>query len=273
MLQAENISVVIGDKTLINIASLNLVPGNLVGVVGPNGAGKSTTLKVMSGEQVPTTGKVVMNGRDLDTWRVNEKALTRAVLPQASSLSFAFRVVDVVMMGRSPHYKTAHATDDREVVELAMRMTDTVGLADRVYTDLSGGEKQRVHLARVLAQLWAADNLLPKYLLLDEPTSALDLAHQHQTLSIVRAFTRQQNVGALVILHDLNLASLYVDTLIMLKHGELKAVGAPADILNAEMVESVFDYPVSIVEHPEKTDCPMVIVSPIASSHSMLDSM
>ncbi len=263
MLSGDQLSVVIDGLVLVDIDALQVEPGLLLGMVGPNGAGKSTALRVLSGEQTPTTGRVVMNGTSLADWPARERALTRAVLPQSSSLNFAFRVSDVVLMGRCPHSGNTSTADDMDIAGQAMQMTDTAHLAERIYTDLSGGEKQRVHLARVLSQLWTDETTEPKYLLLDEPTSALDLAHQHQILSIVRAFAQQHNVGVLVILHDLNLAAMYVDRLVMLRQGRVHAAGTPAEVLDAATVEAVFDYPVTIGEHPGRKGCPMVIVSPM----------
>lgn len=261
MLYGERFSVVIDGHRLVDIDSLQVLPGKVMAVTGPNGAGKTTALRVLSGELLPATGQVVMNDIPLGDWSARTRALTRAVLPQSSSLGFSFRVDDVVLMGRAPH--NGNAGEDRVVVDHAMQLADIAHLAGRSYTDLSGGEQQRVHLARVLAQLWSPDASDAKYLLLDEPTSALDLAHQHQTLSIVRSFARQNNVGVLVILHDLNLASLYADRLVMLKQGRVFAVGKPDEVLDAATVEAAFDCPVTIIEHPDKPGCPMVVVAQI----------
>ncbi len=261
MLTVENSRVVIGKKTLLDVQSFSIVPGEVLGVVGPNGAGKSTLLKVCSGECVANTGTVTMNGITLDNWSHKDRALTRAVLPQSSSLMFDFKVFDVVLMGRCPFNAGLFTAYDRHIAEQAMSLTDTLHLTDRYYPQLSGGEKQRVHLARVLAQLWKNKESKIRYLLLDEPTSALDLSHQHKTLSIAGEFAREQNVGVMVILHDLNLAALYVDKLAMIKEGYIVDYGTPQEVLTEETIETVFNYPVLIHKHPLQAKTPLVITS------------
>jgi len=266
MLSVDDVSVVIGKKTLLDVKRFNIVPGEVLGVIGPNGAGKSTLLKVCSGECIANTGTVTMNGITLDKWQHKDRALTRAVLPQSSSLMFDFKVMDVVLMGRCPFNSGLFTEDDRHIAQRAMRLTDTIHLTDRNYPQLSGGEKQRVHLARVLAQLWQHQDSEKRYLLLDEPTSALDLSHQHKTLSIAGAFARDQNVGVMVILHDLNLAALYVDKLAMIKDGHIVANGTPENVLTEENVQAVFNYPVLIDKHPLQKHTPLVITSTFLKS-------
>lgn len=261
VLSIEGVTVVIAEKTLLDVQSLTLFSGEVLGVIGPNGAGKSTLLKVCSGERVANTGIVKMNGISLDNWTYKDRALTRAVLPQSSSLMFDFKVIDVVLMGRCPFNAGQFNLEDRRIAEQAMLLTDTTHLLDRFYPQLSGGEKQRVHLARVIAQLWNQEQSQIRYLLLDEPTSALDLSHQHKTLSIARAFTREQNVAALIVLHDLNLAALYVDKLAMMYEGKIVAYGTPQEVLKAETIEQVFDYPVIVNKHPLQAQIPLVITS------------
>ena len=155
-------------------------------MVGPNGAGKSSICRILSGEIAPSSGEVSMNGRPLRDWSGREQAKMRAVLPQQSSLQFAFRVLEVVLMGRSPHNDTAFTTEDLDIAQAALRRADAAHLEQRYYTGLFGGERQRVHLARVLAQIWDSSRETTRYLHLDEPTSALGLAHQHSTLSTAR---------------------------------------------------------------------------------------
>jgi len=259
MLTATNISVRVGAKILLNELSLKLHPGEVVAVVGPNGAGKSTLLRTLSGELIPNSGAVLMNGRPLVDWDARQAARMRGVLPQSSALAFRFSVLEVVLMGRSPHRKTHCHTDNEVIARQALKLTDTEALAERIYTTLSGGERQRVQLARVLAQIWEPCEGQHRYLLLDEPTSALDLGHQHAVLSIARHFADTNAAGVLAILHDLNLAALYADRIAVLHRGQLIAVGTPGQVLNSELIQRIFDYPVMIGSHPLYPNCPLLI--------------
>jgi len=263
MLHLNNVSVDAGRRRLLDIDSLDIWPGEMVGIVGPNGAGKSTLLKVCSGEQIADEGVILLEGTPMSEWSKNKLAQKRAVLPQNSSLMFEFSAFDVVLMGRCPFNYGAFNKSDKVIVEQVMKITDTVHLAEQSYPVLSGGEKQRVQLARVLAQIWREDKKIPRYLMLDEPTSALDIAHQHQTLAIAKRFTIEQNVASIVILHDLNLAAQYVDRLVILKAGKVVTFGSPRQVLNEQTVEDVFQHPVSVVDHPELLDTPLVVTSKI----------
>jgi iron complex transport system ATP-binding protein len=223
------------------------------GVLGPNGAGKSTLLAALSGELMPSAGQVLLQGRALGDWPDVERARCLAVLPQSSTLSFAFRVADVVAMGRLPHRTGRDA--DAAIVAAALAVADAQHLAARNYLKLSGGERQRVHLARVLAQLWPGGP--GRVLLLDEPTSMLDPAHQHSILQAVRGFAAQGGT-ALVILHDLNLAARYCDRLMLLKNGCSHAEGSVDEVLRAEPLQAVFGLDVLVQRHPERGH-PLVI--------------
>lgn len=261
MIEARNIRVEIGDKSLLKGVSMLLNPGEIVAVLGPNGAGKSTLLKVLSGDIVPTSGVVYMSGKDLGSWSRKDIAQTRAVLPQSSALSFPFTSFDVVLMGRSPHQSRDFTKLDYEIAQDALSAAGVQHLKDRHYTTLSGGESQRVHLARVLAQIWQPKDDSPRFLLLDEPTSNLDIAFQHQTLSVVRDLS-EHNVGILIVLHDLNLAAQYAQQIVLLKDGIIAvSVGSPAEVLNPEVIESVYKMKFSVMQHPHM-DCPLVL--PIA---------
>lgn len=262
MLITQALTVRIGAKTLLDGVSLTLNPGEVLAVVGPNGAGKSTLLRALSGELMPFAGQVLMNGRPLAAWLPRQAARMRGVLPQSSALAFRFPVLDVVSMGRGPYRKTHTQAQNRAIAEQALALTDTAGLAARIYTTLSGGERQRVQLARVLAQIWEPQGPLHRYLLLDEPTSALDLAHQHAVLAIARHFADSQAAGVLAILHDLNLAALYADRIAVLRRGQLIETGPPGQVLNSDMVQRVFGYPVSVGRHPYYPDSPLLIPHP-----------
>ena len=252
-LELNNISVQIGDKTLLDSVSLTVSPGEVVSVLGPNGAGKSTLMKTVTGDRTPSTGDITLNGRQ--QWSPAEKALMVGVLPQSSSLSFPFTVEEVVLLGRTP------CSSDRQhnlaIVHEALQKVDCLHLQDQLYTTLSGGEKQRVHMARVLSQIWDDCPLGPRYLLLDEPTSALDPAHQQQTLRVARA-QADAGMGVFIILHDLNLAARYSDRIVILNQGKVAAEGTPYDVLTPKNLLSVFDIEVSVLDHPSQ-QCPLVI--------------
>jgi iron complex transport system ATP-binding protein len=186
----------------------------------------------------------------------------RAVLPQNSSLQFAFRVVDVVLMGRSPHNPSLFTERDHAIATAAMQRADVSHLRDRLFPSLSGGERQRVHMARVLAQIWDNGDKTARYLLLDEPTSALDLLHQHSTLAIARRLADEQGTGVLVVLHDLNLAALYADRVAVMQSGGLVCQGVPSEVLRSEIIEDVFGIAVSVDVHPANPARPLVITNP-----------
>jgi iron complex transport system ATP-binding protein len=180
------------------------------------------------------------------------------VLPQQSELAFGFHVLEVVLLGRSPHAGTSSRQDDLAVAGTCLEEAGVAQLAERIYTTLSGGERQRVQLARALAQIGFPEPAAAgdRFLLLDEPTASLDPAHQHATLRTARR-AAARGMGVLAILHDLNLAAMYADRLVVLHHGGLAAEGRPGEVLTPALVERVFDLPVTVTPHPTR-GCPQV---------------
>ncbi len=248
---AQAVTVQVGTQRLLAQLSLVVRPGEVLALAGPNGAGKSTLLRVLAGDLAPTSGVVLLDGRPLTTFRARELALRRAVLPQQTVLQFAFAAREVVTMGRHPHLgRNTPAEADEAIVAAAMLKTETATLAARAYPSLSGGEQSRVSLARVLAQE-------APILLLDEPTAALDLRHQQMVLATARELARA-GAAVLAIMHDLNLAATYADQVALLAHGQLVAVGRPWQVLTAEILSTVFDYPIMVMPHPT-CDCPLII--------------
>lgn len=247
MLRADKLTVQRGSCTVLVGIELDLRPGEVLGVLGPNGAGKSTLLGALSGELPPAQGEVWLDQRPLHDWPDRQRAQRLAVLAQSSTLNFAFRVDEVVAMGRLPH--ASGRLRDGQIVQQALQAADALHLAERSYLALSGGERQRVHLARVLAQLWPGGE--GQILLLDEPTSMLDPLHQHTTLQATRAFA-EQGAAVLVILHDLNLAARYCDRLLLLDRGRPQALGSPEQVLRAEPLQAVFGLEVLVQRHPER---------------------
>jgi len=246
-LSARNLSLNLSDTALLDDVGLDVIPGQIITVLGPNGAGKTTLLRVLAGELRPDSGNVSLNNRKLAEWTPRLRARILAVLPQHSLLNFPFTAAEVVMLGRTPH--DSGLVHDREIVAQALKAVDGDYLASRVYTQLSGGEKQRVHLARVLAQIWAPCPEGDRFLLLDEPTSSFDLAHQQLTLDVVRNLA-MQGVGILMVVHDLNLAARCADHMILMQCGRMAIAGAPAQVLQREIIARVFQVDATIGTHP-----------------------
>lgn len=256
-LEGRHLTVKVNRTRLLNDVSLRVEPGEIVAVIGPNGAGKSTLLRALSGDLTPETGDVLMAGRPLSQWSLRERAQVRGILSQQVHLSFAFNVLQVVLMGRGPHTRGLEAQRDYEIVHQALETAEVLHLRDRLYTTLSGGERQRVQLARVLAQIWEPVKDQTRYLMMDEPTNNLDLTHQHRALCIARDFARQ-DVAILVVLHDLNLAAQYADRLVLLHEGAQTAVGTPRQVLTAENIQATFNVNVLVAEHPV-INCPFIV--------------
>lgn len=248
ILEARNLAVLVKRRTLLADVSLVLPEGRMLALVGPNGAGKSTLLKVLSGEVKPNGGEVLLGGRPLGAWHAAALARIRAVLPQSSSLAFGFKAAEVVRLG---FLAGGHEERDAaDAVRASLEMVGALHLAERDYTVLSGGEQQRVHLARVLAQIGAfKPSLDSRLLLLDEPISSLDLAHQNATLALVKRLCGR-GLAALVVLHDLNIAAMYADRVVMMDGGRIKAAGEPAHVLTSVNVGAVFGIDVQVIRHP-----------------------
>ncbi len=254
-LQLSGIDVVRSENTLLEDVSIEVEPGRVVAVLGPNGAGKSTLMNVAMGDITPDAGSVQLNGEPLQEWESRHRARIMAMLPQLSLLNFPYTAEEVVQLGRTPH--ATGRLVDKQVSREALAQMDCLHLSERLYPQLSGGEKQRIQLARILAQLWNDDIDNSRYLLLDEPTAALDLAHQHQVLNVVRQ-RAQHNYGVLLVLHDFNLAASVADDILMLKDGRVVASGSPDKVLTSQCIEEVFGASVHILPHPV-TGLPVVV--------------
>jgi iron complex transport system ATP-binding protein len=236
--------------------SISLKPGQVVGLLGPNGAGKSTLLKMLSGEWKPTAGEVLLEGTPLSAVASRDRARAIAVLPQSSHLTASFTGFEVAALGRTPHPRSA---DDRQIIHAALDAVEASHLSQRLYPKLSGGEQQKIHLARAMVQIWDAVNADGRYLLLDEPTSNLDLAEQHRGLQAVRRMA-VRGIGVLAIMHDLNLAAQYADIVILLKNGRLMGIGSPAEVLTSALIWDTFSFPVTVIPHP-RLPIPLIVPS------------
>lgn len=276
MLQAHGIAVQRGERQILSDIDLSLPAGQVIGVLGANGAGKSTLLAALAGELSPSTGRITLNGRPLSAWPAAELARCRAVLPQSPSLQFDLPVATVIGMGAYPHARhtrtgaprtdsrdTAQAAiaEDQRILQRVLALADVQGLYGRRYRLLSGGEQQRVHLARVLYQLLLARQGHNEYrvLMLDEPTASLDPRHQLHLLSAVHTLAHEENVAALVIVHDLNLAAGCCDRLLLLGQGRVAVCGTPAQVLTPDTLRQVYGVEATVLPHPNQPGRPLVV--------------
>ncbi len=240
MIEASGVSVAIGGKQIVSGIDFEVRPGEIATIVGPNGSGKTTFLKALSGE-LAYGGRVAINGRDMKAMKPVEVAALRAVLPQATSLSFPFTVREIVRLGLVGGRSGVPAGEVDRLPERALARVDLAGFAGRFYQELSGGEQQRVQLARVLCQVWTPTLAgEPRYLFLDEPVSSLDIRHQLIIMGIAREFAREGG-GVVAILHDLNLTAMVSDRIFVMHKGRLAASGTPHEVLRDDLMEKVFD--------------------------------
>lgn len=230
----------VGGTTLLQPVTVGFQAEQLSAIVGLNGAGKSSLLSLLSGQRQPSSGSVWMNGRPLSECSAQSQARVRALLPQDSTVAFDYSVRDVVALGRFAH-RSQPSLDEAGLVQAAMQATGVARLAGRSINTLSGGERARAQLARVLAQIWEpGPDGAARWLLLDEPTAALDLCHQHEVLRLARRWAVQHGVGVVAVLHDLNLALRYADWALVLQGGAVHSQGLPVDILSAAHVNQVW---------------------------------
>ena len=251
MLQIENLFVSYGPRCVLHDVSLEVNSGEVLALIGPNGAGKSTLVRAASGVIPLDGGTILTNGDDLAALPPMRRARYLAVVPQAVSLPPAFTAWETVLMGRTPYLNFLGQTSasDEDVVRRALQRVEALDLAERRVGELSGGEQQRVLLARALAQS-------TPILLLDEPTAHLDLQHQVSLMEMVRQLAHRDpltgagGLAVLAALHDLNLAARYADRVALLVAGEIKAAGTPRQVLTPELISAAYHLPVQVVPHP-----------------------
>ncbi|KAB1062018.1 heme ABC transporter ATP-binding protein [Salibacter halophilus] len=269
MLDVQNISFATpGGKKLLHPTSFKAGLGELIAIIGPNGAGKSTLLKSLSNQLHDASGDVFWNEANLKNLSPQEQALKRAVVAQQVYMTMEFPVREVVLMGRYPHFQKQPSKHDFEAVDWAIRQAEVEHLIDRSYNSLSGGEQQRVQIARAFAQLHEING--PGLLLLDEPLNNLDIKHQHRFLDRVTEFTKQGNTTLLVI-HDINLAALYADKVAVLKNGELIAFDTPVRALTEKNLLTAYDFPVRVEHHPYH-NAPAVYFGCPATAHEKINN-
>lgn len=269
MLQVQGLSYRAGKRRILDEVSFASRAGELLVILGNNGAGKSTLLKAITGDIKPLSGEILLNGKHTHQYKTNELATFRGVLRQFTSVHLPFTVREIVMMGRYPHFGSSPGVKDIDIVKQAMDRTRISAFAERNYLTLSGGEQQRVQLARVLSQVWP-DAQKQQYLFLDEPVNSLDVSQQHHTLQLAKELAHKGNC-VIAVLHDLNLAALYADRILLLKEGKVKAIGTPAEVMTDALLTDTFDFPAFVGQHPYHA-CPIVHFGagkPRASSYSL----
>ncbi len=252
MLSAKNITYKIGNKILLDDVSINFEAGKLNIIIGPNGAGKSTLVKVICNQIKPQIGSVSYNNKNIQEFSIAELACIRSVLSQNIELAFPLKVIEVVMMGRYPHYTGKPGQKDEKACEEAMRFFDVWDMADRDYMTLSGGEKQRVHFARVISQIWYPVPNSCRYLILDEPLTFLDVRYQFDFMHKVMELLQSKDMVVIGVVHDLNLAAKFADNISLLHMGKLLAGGTKNEVLTKENIKTAYRLEPVIVEQKEK---------------------
>jgi iron complex transport system ATP-binding protein len=259
VLEVTDLWVAYGQRTVLRGVSLRADAGELLAVVGPNGSGKTTLIRAVTGVAPARSGRILLDGSDGGRMSRAELAVRVAVVPQNPALPDGFRVVDLVMMGRTPHLRLlqSEGRSDFEAMRRALEQTDALDLAYRQVEELSGGERQRVVIARALAQETPA-------LLLDEPTAHLDIGHQLAIMELVRRLCRERSLAVVAAIHDLTLASLFCDRAVMMDGGRVVAEGPPEHVLTPELIEKVYGARVAVLDHP-LTGRPVVV--PVSDGH------
>ena len=249
-LDLESVSLKLDNRQILKDVSLEINEGEIVSVIGPNGAGKSTLLNVLTGDINPDSGEISYDNKQLNQISIQERAFTRSVMSQMQTLVFNFSVKDVIEMGWLQRGNSDFSNNFSMAFENVTKECNVHNLIHRKFNSLSGGEQRRVHFARTLLQLWRpSESNDPRYLLLDEPTANLDLSSEMLLMNILKK-RASLNVGILVILHDLNLASHFADKIAIIKDGEIMAFGEPEKIMEDAFLTSIYDVPIKVKHDP-----------------------
>jgi iron complex transport system ATP-binding protein len=267
MLEARGVVLERRGRRLLDGVDLKVAQGRVTAIIGPNGAGKSMLLKALAGELALGAGSVLLDGQDLRTLSPAVLARRRAVVPQATHLSFPFTVIEVVRLGASVPGFDDIETRAHRIADQALRAADIEHLRTRLYSELSGGEKQRVHIARALCQLDTAHRVPEEaaILMLDEPTASLDLAHQARVLDEAR---HQAGLGraVLIVIHDLNLAAAWADDIVLIGAGRILARGTPAEIFNDDILSAAYGCAIRVNRTPPE-GVPYMLPHVLAAPH------
>lgn len=244
-LEIRNVTMGYSESIVLRDVNLEVRPGEVLAVIGPNGVGKSTLVRIASGTLDPMSGQVGINGDSLGELTPAERARYVSVVPQANNLPPTFRALDIVMMGRTPYlgWLGSEGDTDFKVVREAMERTGTLEMAERPIEELSGGEQQRVLIARALAQA-------APIMLLDEPTAHLDLRHQDRVLGLARGMAKDGGIGVMLALHDLNLVSRFADRVALLSDGVVRKLGSPEDVMLSDLLAEVYGIHIEVVPSP-----------------------
>jgi len=253
ILKIQDASFSYDQDNVLHSVSVNVEPGEFIGVIGPNGSGKSTLLKILGGVLTPNSGNLFFKGKDFLNF--NRKELARSItwIPQDHPMVFPFKVSEVVLMGRHPYLSafTFEGDEDIKIARSAMEQTQTLQFAQRRFNEISGGEKQRVVIAGAIAQE-------PELMILDEPTSALDIKYQIQILNILKKLNQKKNMTVILAMHDLHLASKFCNRLILLEEGKIFQDGKPEEVLQKKHLERVYGIKVHLIRDHDGD----IIISP-----------
>lgn len=261
-LELQSVGIAYGRNVVVKDVTFQVMPGEMVGLIGPNGSGKSTIIKAISRVISLHSGKILLDGKDV--FKIPRRDLARllSVAPQMPLLPNAFTAFEIVLMGRNPHLGLLQYEGARDlaITWRAMERTATHSLAERRIDELSGGEIQRLVIARVLAQE-------PKSILLDEPTANLDIRHQVEILDLIKNLCLENNLAVLAALHDLNLASQYCNRLILINNGRVHAQGTPSEVINSRNIKEVYGAEDCVYTHPVN-GLPAVLLKAGSSKHT-----
>ena len=254
MIAVDKLGYEVNGRTLVNDISFEVAAGEFWAILGANGAGKSTLMKLLSREYTPSNGSIAFHGQALSKYKLKDLAKKRAVLAQQNNITLSFSAEEIVLMGRYPYYSADPSDHDLDIVDLCLRKAGVAHLKDRLYPTLSGGEQQRVQVARTLAQIWNVDKGL---LLLDEPTTGMDLLHQYETFKLAKEMAGN-GYGVIAVVHDLNHALQYADKVLVLKSGQVISKGEPEKALTEATIKSAFGLSVQIIQI-ENLPVPIII--------------
>lgn len=255
LLQADGLSYSPRNLSIINQVDLNIAKGQVLMIVGPNGAGKSTLLSLLAKENDPNSGQIWLKQQQLENWKEKDLARTKAKFSQEHNPSIELTVKEIVLMGRYPYFKSHPLQSDLEIADRVMKALEVDTLKNHNYNYLSGGEKQRVHLARVFAQL--ENSVHHKIGFFDEPLNNLDVRHQYRVLEQIKNFAEKGN-AAVVVLHDLNLAAEFADQVLLMRKGKVLVQGNPSEVFKEEWIFKAYDFPCTVMKNP-MTKCPMIL--------------
>lgn len=255
MIKAHHINYKFKDFHILDAVNVSVEYGEFLAIVGPNGAGKSSLLSILANEVKTEKEKILFKNKPISDWNVRELSKHKSKFSQHNAVEIPLPVKDVVMMGRYPYFDAQPHQEDYEATKLLMQETEISHLQERDYNSLSGGEKQRVHISRVMAQL--KNEIKHKLVFLDEPLNNLDIKYQYKTLEIIKKFTQKAN-SAIVVLHDLNLAAQFADKILLMKSGKVAKYGTPKEVFTSENISYAYNFPCTICPHPVNAN-PMII--------------